>query len=289
VRSIPSVNLHLLRECNYRCVHCFATFADVGTSLPTAEWERLIDLLLVVGTEKITFAGGEPTLHRDLGRLLGYAKTRGVVTGVVTNGARLAALLDAHRDDLDWVGLSVDSASEEVQAQLGRGNGGHVRRAVELADRCHREGVRVKLNTVVTSLTWQEDMSELVRRIRPARWKVLQVLRVIGQNDGRVEPLLVTGAQFAAFVGHHAQLAGEGMGPIPETNEAMIDSYVMIDPLGRFRGDTGGRHYVSAPILEVGVEDALSEMGYSEAKLAARGGLYDWKCAPAGPLTSHTD
>jgi radical S-adenosyl methionine domain-containing protein 2 len=145
-----------------------------------------------------------------------------------------------------------------------------------LSDLCRSQGVRVKVNTVVTSLNHAEEMSVLVRRMAPERWKVFQVLRVVGQNDGSVEPLLITGEQFRAFVDRHRHLAAEGLGPIAESNEVMTDSYVMIDPLGRFYGDTGGKHRVGPPILEVGVDEALAAVGFRPEKLVARGGLYDW-------------
>jgi len=198
------------------------------------------------------------------------------VTGVVTNGSRLAELLEDHSDSLDWAALSVDSANEETQAALGRGQGGHVQRSMDLAERCRERGVRVKLNTVVTALNWHEDMSGVVRRIAPERWKVFQVLRVVGQNDGRVEPLLITPEQFRAFIVRHAHLGTEGYAAIAEDNDAMTDSYVMVDPLGRFFGNTGGIHRTSPPILDVGVHRALAAVRFDEAKFEARGGRYAW-------------
>jgi radical S-adenosyl methionine domain-containing protein 2 len=237
---------------------------------------RVLDRLRAAGFEKITFAGGEPTLHAHIGALIDHAKNLGFVTGIVTNGARLDALLDAHGHRLDWVALSIDSADERIQAELGRGNGGHIERAIRHADRCHAAGIRVKMNTVVTALTWEEDMTDLVRRVAPERWKVFQVLRVVGQNDGRVEPLLITHAQFETFVARHAHLAADGFPPVFEANDAMIDSYVMVDPLGRFFGNTGGVHRTSRPILTVGVGAALAEVQFDETKLDARGGRYEW-------------
>lgn len=103
-------------------------------------------------------------------------------------------------------------------------------------------GIGLKLNTVVTALNWQEDMHALLRDLRPARWKVFQVLAIAGQNDGAVEPLLITGEQFAAFVDRHLDLEAEGLGPVAEDNDAMTDSYAMIDPLERFYGNHGGRY-----------------------------------------------
>jgi radical S-adenosyl methionine domain-containing protein 2 len=236
----------------------------------------VVDALRDAGAEKLNFAGGEPTLHRHLGRLVSHAKRVGLVTSVVTNGFKLDPLLDAHAADLDWVGLSVDSADEAVEVELGRSRGDHVRKSLGLADRCRSEGVRVKLNTVVTALNCREDMSAFVRRFQPERWKVFQVLPMAGQNDGAVEALLIDEGRFRAFVERHQHLAFEGLAPVAEGNDDMRGSYVMVDPLGRFFGNATGRHVYSAPILEVGVEVALAQVGVSTGKFEARGGRYAW-------------
>jgi radical S-adenosyl methionine domain-containing protein 2 len=275
--KIPvSINFHLVKQCNARCPFCFATFPNVRGRLPTPDARRVVDLLHAAGGEKITFAGGEPTLHPDIGELVEHAKEIGFVTGVVTNGARLGELLKYHGDALDWVALSVDSALKGTQAALGRGRGDHIRRSVNLSDRCRDHGVKLKLNTVVTALNRDEDMSGLVRRVAPQRWKVFQVLRVVGQNDGRVEPLLIADEQFRAFVQRHAHLESEGYPAIAEDNDAMTDSYVMVDPLGCFFGNTGGVHRIGQSILDVGVERAFAPVQFDGAKFAARGGRYAW-------------
>ena len=271
-----AINFHLFKACDARCRFCFATFRDVRGRLPLSDARRLIERLRAAGGKKLTFAGGEPTLHPYIGQLVVHAKAVGFVTGIVTNGSRLDALLDACADSLDWVALSVDSADERTQAALGRGRRDHVARSVRLADRCHEVGVRLKLNTVVTALNHTEDMSRLVRRMAPERWKIFQVLRIVGQNDGRVEPLLVTREQFRAFVTRHEHLRSEGVQIIAEDNDAMIDTYVMVDPLGRFYGNTDGVHRTSPPILEVGVRRALGAIRFDPAKFEARGGRYAW-------------
>ena len=271
-----SINFHLYKPCDSRCTFCFATFRDVEGQLDPDDAQRLLDRLRAAGGEKLTFAGGEPTLHPHIGPLVTYAKALGFTTSLVTSGSRLDALLDGHASSLDWVALSVDSAVERVQRSLGRGRGNHVARVRALAARCRSEGVRLKLNTVVTALNCDEDMGALVRELRPERWKVFQVLRVEGQNDGRVEPLLIPRERFLAFVERHGSLASEGIVVVPEDNNAMEDSYVMIDPRGRFYGNHEGRHRVSAPILEVGVHAALEQVGFSPEKFEGRGGRYSW-------------
>lgn len=275
-RLPPAINFHILRACDARCTFCFATFRETQGRLRTRDALKVLDLLRAAGAEKINFAGGEPTLHPDLHQLVLHAHHLGFTTSVITNGSRLEKLLKRTTGALDWVGLSVDSASEETQFQLGRGSGDHVARARRLVAACRAAAVRVKINTVVTALSWQEDMSSFIRDSRPERWKVFQVLRVEDQNDGDVESLLISREQFEAFVQRHAFLAEEGLAPVPESNDAMIDSYAMIDPMGRFFGNTNGRHQVGPAILELGALPALNAVGFQEQKLVARGGIYAW-------------
>lgn len=273
---LESVNFHLHKRCDSRCDFCFATFRDVTGQLTPDEARCLLDTLRAAGVEKLNFAGGEPTLHPDLGGLLAHARALGFTTSIVTNGARLAALLDQHAGLLDWVGLSADSGDEATQLALGRGHGDHVARTLRHADLLRLAGVKVKLNTVVNALNWREDMGAFVRRVHPARWKVFQALPMRGQNEDAIDPLLIGPAEVAAFTERHAVLAADGFAPVVEDNDAMTGSYAMIDPLGRFFGNNTGAHVYSDPILEVGVGVALDQVGYSRDKYLARGGRYAW-------------
>lgn len=279
-----SVNFHLWKPCNARCKFCFATFRDIDGHLSATDAVRVVRLLAEAGCEKLNFAGGEPTLCPHLGLLLSQARHCGMTTGIVTNGFGLPRILDEHATDIDWVGLSIDSGVARTQSLLGRGDDKYVSRSVELSDLTRARGVGVKLNTVVTRLNWEEDMTALVRRVRPERWKVFQVLPIDGQNDGMVEPLLISTEQFRAFVDRHAHLVAEGFAPVAEDNEAMVGSYAMVDPLGRFYDGSTGRYVYSAPILEVGVDTALAQVTFSPVKLVARGGLYDWTRTNSGEV-----
>ena len=62
---------------------------------------------------------------------------------------------------------------------------------------------------------------------------------------------------------------------VPESNEAMTGSYLMIDPLGRFFDNTKGQHTYSGPILAVGVETALTEIRVYPERFFERGGFYN--------------
>ena len=63
---------------------------------------------------------------------------------------------------------------------------------------------------------------------------------------------------------------------VPESNEAMTESYVMVDPAGRFFDNAQGAYTYSLPILEVGVEEALKGVLIEPERFRRRGGRYDW-------------
>lgn len=87
-------------------------------------------------------------------------------------------------------------------------------------------GIKFKLNTVVCSLNWDEDMQDVVTRWAPFRWKVFQVLLVKGENED-VRELVVTEEQFGAFCAKHEGVPGF----TPEGNDVMRNSYLVSGPL----------------------------------------------------------
>lgn len=272
-----AINFHLLSACNARCRYCFARFPETPKRLSFGDAIEVIRRVRLAGGEKMNFVGGEPTLHPDIERLVLATKEMGFITSIVSNGARLNRLLTSPGGDaLDWIGLSVDSATDDGNKLIGRGGHGYTAQIVDHARLARSKGAAVKLNTVVTRQNAHEDMSDFVRAIGPERWKVFQVLRVVGQNENSIEDLLVDAREFQNFVTRHNALADDGIPVIAEDNEAMTDSYAMIDPLGRFFGNSNGKHEDGRSILDVGAKEALASVGFQHHKLIARGGDYDW-------------
>jgi radical S-adenosyl methionine domain-containing protein 2 len=283
---IPSVNFHLWQPCNMRCRFCYATFQDVKRSilpkghLPKEQAIDVVRQLAAHGFQKITFAGGEPTLCPWLGDLIRTAKDAGLTTMVVTNGSRLGdAYLASIRPHLDWVALSVDSVDAMTNQLIGRAEPGRGVITADgytaLVDRVKAHGFRLKVNTVVNRLNWKQDLSGFICHARPERWKVLQALPILGQNDGLINELTVTETEFEGFVLRHRALA-DVTRIVPETNAQVRGSYVMVDPAGRFFDDVEGTHRYSLPILDVGTRIAMQQMGYDGKKFEERGGHWDW-------------
>lgn len=284
--QIPSVNYHLWEPCNMSCHFCFATFQDVkNTVLPKGHLSKeksleVVRVLAQLGFSKITFAGGEPLLCPWIAELVILAKELGLTTMIVTNGGMMdEKRISSFKGSLDWITLSVDSINPHVNDITGRRERKRILTAddyLQIVDSCRKAGIRIKVNTVVTAFNHQEDLSDFILKACPERWKVLQVLPIDGQNDPKIDEFLITSDQFDQYVQRHQRLSDEGIAVVPESNEAMTDSYMMVDPAGRFFSNQQGTYQYSAPILDTGVANALNEIQVSEQNFLDRGGLYDW-------------
>jgi radical S-adenosyl methionine domain-containing protein 2 len=239
----------------------------------------LLKLLRDAGFEKITFAGGEPTLCPWLEDAVKESKRLDFTTNIVTNGTLLdERRLDELGDSLDWITFSVDSISETTNLLTGRAVAGRkplpYTNIVDLAHLARSRGVRIKLNTVVTAINKREDLRTFIEALLPERWKVLRYLEIRGENDSATSTLAVSREEFRAFLFKNQPLPPE-VTLVPEDNDNMIDSYVMVDPLGRFIDNSKGMYTVSDPVLQKGVTYSLAQIKYSYSKFIERGGKYD--------------
>ena len=75
----------------------------VDRELDTTEWKQIIATTWEAGIPHITFTGGEPTLRSDLPNLIAFAEEIGQVTGLLTDGRRLAD--ETYLDSLSQAGL----------------------------------------------------------------------------------------------------------------------------------------------------------------------------------------
>ena len=275
-QGISTANFHLLEPCNMACKHCFA--ANLATNYLTLdESSKIVRLLAQAGFKKINFAGGEPMMYPGLDRLIRLAKEERMTTSIVTNGTMVTdSWLKDISEYLDFVAVSIDSADPETHRRSGRTtkNGSlSAKQYLKICCSAKLYDIRLKINTVVTSYNCGEDMTGFIEDAAPERWKIMQALRVDGQNDSNVKQFEVTDKQFAAFVERHSSV--NGVKVVLENNDLMTGSYVMVDPLGHFFDNTKGSYAYSRPILQVGAQDALQDVKINPEKFFARGGKYD--------------
>lgn len=277
MKIFETASFHIVKPCNMACKFCYATFDDMPRipQLPIDQVREVLFRLKHAGVEKITFAGGEPTMYRHLSEAIDYAKNIGLVTSIITNASYLTDhWLEAHVDILDWVGISVDSLNSTTNKDIGRIIGGlspNGKFYREMVDRISGFGYKIKINTVVNRFNENEDMQEFIDYANPARWKIFDTLRVEGQNDKQFDAIKSSPGAFGAFVARHNHPS-----MVVENNEAMTGSYLLIDPQGRLFENSAGRHTYSSPLQHNDIEKCLSEINLNRERFIERGGIYSW-------------
>ncbi|GIC75616.1 viperin family antiviral radical SAM protein [Moritella sp. F3] len=280
------INWHITEACNYSCDYCFAKWGkpnELHRSLDAVE--QLLDKLanyFIKGTPplksnlryehvRINFAGGEPMmLGSAFSTILMLAKQKGFKTSLITNGHYLLRnKTKLPNNSLDMIGISFDSQSYAVREKIGR-----VNRKGESLDseglrlilrdiKSNQRGVKTKINTVVNKHNWKENFSTIISELKPDKWKVLHVMPY-GTNE-----LLISDNQFDDFVKEHSSL---GLPIYAESNTAMTESYLMIDPKGCFyqNGHDNAGYRYSEFINDIGVEKALSQINFNQETFIAR-------------------
>jgi radical S-adenosyl methionine domain-containing protein 2 len=268
---VTSVNYFISRDCNYSCKFCFHT-ASNNDKLGLGRAQLGLMMLQQAGTKKINFAGGEPFLHPELlGSLCQFAVEEcHMAVSIISNGSLIRPQwMERFGRYVDILGVSIDSFDPATNAAIGRGDGResknqHIERALNVRDLCARHDILFKMNTVVCSLNHREDMNEYVTSLDPYRWKAFQILVLEGENAGGVgdlrdaRPLQVSREKFDAFCDRHERQSAL----IPEPNDVMQNSYLLLDEQLRFLDCSANGKVPSESILEVGVEKALGQAGF---------------------------
>ena len=85
-KSLVAATIELTNVCNFKCKHCYlgdskSCFLDVDIV------KRIIDELKKLGCIMLLFTGGEPLLHPNFADIYIYAKLKGFIITVYTNGS----------------------------------------------------------------------------------------------------------------------------------------------------------------------------------------------------------
>jgi radical SAM protein with 4Fe4S-binding SPASM domain len=121
--SAPTtVHLSLTEVCNLNCPACYVVKSE-EPPLNTSQVEQLINELAEMKVFQLAIGGGEPFLRKDLSHLVRYARQRGLVPNVTTNGTLLTReRLAEIRDFVGQIQLSLngyDAESHEAHRTPG--------------------------------------------------------------------------------------------------------------------------------------------------------------------------
>jgi len=111
------MDLALTYRCDNSCAHCYVARPGNYPEMGTDAWKRVLERIWQVGIPHVCFTGGEATLRADLVELVAYAEKLGLVTGLLTNGRRMAGMgyvQELAQAGLDHVQITLESHDEGI-------------------------------------------------------------------------------------------------------------------------------------------------------------------------------
>ncbi|UCC95669.1 MAG: radical SAM protein [Candidatus Omnitrophota bacterium] len=91
-----SAQIELTYKCNMSCVHCYCKGSEKGTELDTSDWKDILNQIYKEGCIWLTITGGEPLLRRDFLEIYSYAKHKGFLISIFSNGFMIEKGLIEH-------------------------------------------------------------------------------------------------------------------------------------------------------------------------------------------------
>lgn len=201
-------NYHVTNCCNYHCTYCFGKFEkqpDPSFSDAKLVIDNICHYFKENGVKdgRINFAGGEPMFYPHLDELIAYTKECGALVSIITNGSMLTAeRIRFWQGKVSCIGISIDSLHANINKEIGRCCGDQVKNLSDwrdLAKVIHECDIEMKVNTVVSKLNIDENLSSLYHALWPQKIKFFQMHLVKGIND-RAKPFEITVEKFEAFL-----------------------------------------------------------------------------------------
>ena len=274
-RPLRDLRISITDRCNFRCPYCMPKevfgrdyqFLDRKELLTYEEINRLVEIFVQDGVQKVRITGGEPLVRRNVERLIEFISDvdDGLDIALTTNGSLLASKARALKDaGLSRVTVSLDSlddctfrAMNDVDFPVGR--------VLEGIDAAAETGLPVKINCVVKRGLNEGSILDLARRFK-ASGHILRFIEYmdVGTTNGWRMTDVVSGAEIVR----------------------LIDAEMPLEPLGsNYGGEVAERYRYLDGGGEIGVIASVTQPFCGDCtrlRLSAEGRLYTCLFASEG-------
>lgn len=276
------------------CKFCYATYEELGKvkMINLTDACLILDKLFHAGVKKVTFAGGEPMLHPNLDEMIIFAKELGMTTSLITNGSLISdEWLQIMKGKLDWIGVSIDSFDYNINRKIGRVLKGQQMAAPYqyMLGQLNHYGYKVKVNTVINAYNYKDFAStiDILNRFKIDRFKVLRTLPIEGENQEHWNEIACTDHMWQVAMsylhlymdltdGEETKMKRNLKTIVPEDNEAMTASYLLVSPRGELYENSKGEHTFGPNLIQHSVEECLAPLNLNFDTFINRGGQYNW-------------
>jgi cyclic pyranopterin phosphate synthase len=230
-RPLRNLRLSVTDRCNLRCSYCMPEPEYVWLPrediLQFEEIERLVDVFLDLGVDKVRLTGGEPLLRRDLPSLVGRLAARPRIRdlALTTNGVLLADQAEAlSRSGLHRLTVSLDTLQPQRFRDLTRSN--ELARVLEGIAAAAPLFPRLKLDSVVIRGTNDDELVALIEFARrfDAEVRFIEYMDVGGATHWSMDRVVSRAEMLAALTRHYGVIT-----PVDEASSAPADRYRLAD------------------------------------------------------------
>ncbi|MFH1606045.1 MAG: radical SAM protein [Nanoarchaeota archaeon] len=121
-KSVPlNVAYFITNKCNSNCEYCDHR-TKAGSELSFEQIKKVVDQFHKLGTIRLNLIGGEPLLRKDIGKVIDYIKSKGIMVHLYTNGLLIKNRIHELKN-LDGIMISIDGP--ENMHDKNRGFGSH--------------------------------------------------------------------------------------------------------------------------------------------------------------------
>jgi radical SAM protein with 4Fe4S-binding SPASM domain len=194
----PVIVFEVTPRCNLECRFCYNVWKSSGYSnpveLPLAQIALLADSIEAAHPVSVALTGGEPLLREDLADIAMLFRSRGIKTGVVSNGILLDTesaekLTDA---GVSWFDISVPSISEGGYKRLTGFDGfAKVKRAILAVKKA---GARLTVSHIMTALN-EGEAGQVIELAFAFSADAVALNRFAPGGEGRRNPDLLPALQ----------------------------------------------------------------------------------------------
>lgn len=189
--QLYSVMFELTYLCNENCIHCYAKGTEYKDrkELSSEEIRSLLDELHKLNVLKVTFSGGELFIRKDFLEIFEYARKKGFVVDLFSNGLladdymidKIASLYPRSFQS------SIYSADPEIHDSITRVKGSFFK-TIETLKKFKEKGVPINIKTILMkqSIKNYEKIKELANSLG-ATYQI--DISLTAKNNGNLSPL----------------------------------------------------------------------------------------------------
>ncbi|MBI5633654.1 MAG: radical SAM protein [Nitrospirae bacterium] len=155
-----SGSLDLTHRCNLRCLHCYTGDHSGDMLVPEMDTGKIISLLDEIcdaGCLYLLFTGGEPLLREDFPGIYRYAKEKGFLISVFTNGTLISDSIVKLFEELPprIIEISLYGATEQTYDKI-TGVKGSYKKCIAGIEQLLARRINVRLKTILMTMNSHE-------------------------------------------------------------------------------------------------------------------------------------